>query len=711
MKHTKRILAVLMTSTLCFGCCSAAFANDAAPASVTEAELLRNVPTENVSITSGFFRDYQRLTICQIIPTAIANVEKGTGGMPNIINAAKMHRGESYSGFSGALYVDSDVHKVLESMCYALTIDPMGDSAVLAAQEQIRSKLEEWIPYYLDAQDTNGYFDTYYILQPSMTKYSNVNNHELYCMGHFIEAALAHYACTDGTDTRLLEEAIRVADHLAATFGTGAGQRKQIPGHQEIELALLKLSLLCQTLGAGYAEKAQAYSQLAAFFLDTRGDYEGRAVDCDAWIHWQDHMPVAQQTEAVGHAVRAQYMYTAMAELSCVDPARRTLYASALSSLWNDVTHTKQYVTGGVGHSDHMEGFSTSYDLPNDKSYCETCAGIANMLWNRAMSKLDPTSAYANQIETDIYNAVLGCVNFDGNKFFYQNYLTSDTGLTRNSWYGTACCPPNLTRTLLSLGSYIYNISDTALYVNQYITNEAQVAFGDTPVQVAMNSNFPNKGNGNLTLSMDEATDFTLNLRMPAWAGSFTVKVNGTALRLSANEKGWLSISRTWSDGDIIEFDFSMPVRFEKTPDQVTTNIGYTAVRRGPLVYCAEAVDNDFRIRYATIDETAEATLVWTDSLDGAADPYGVRDLYQLKIPGKKQNHNGTEVVTWTLIPFYARSNRAQCAMSVYLPLVFKAQELHQFATPTASYTYPGDSPLHLNDGSDSPANRWTSWN
>lgn len=711
MKQAKRILACLLALWLCLGCWSASFAADTASASAVETEPLQNVPAQNVKITTGFWRDYQRLTICEIIPAAIANVEKGTGGMPNIINAAKLHRGETHGGFSGALYVDSDVHKVLESMCYALTVDPMGDPAVLSAQRQIREKLEEWIPYYLDAQDENGYFDTYYILQPGLTKYSDVNNHELYCMGHFIEAALAHYACTDGADARLLEEAIRVADHLAATFGTDAGQRKQIPGHQEIELALLKLALLCQTLGANYAEKAPAYSKLAAFFLDTRGDYAARAVDCGAWIHWQDHLPVAEQTEAVGHAVRAQYMYTAMAELSCVNPTRRALYENALAALWNDVTHTKQYVTGGVGHSDHMEGFSASYDLPNDKSYCETCAGIANMLWNRAMSKLDPNSVYAGQIETDLYNAVLGCVNFDGNAFFYQNYLATDTGLTRSTWYGTACCPPNLTRTLLSLGSYLYNISDTALYVNQYISNEAQVAFGETPVKVTMHSDFPNKGSGSLTLSMEEAADFTLHLRMPSWADSHTIKVNGTALRLSADENGWLSLGGPWQNGDTVEFDFSTPVHFEKTSEQVTTNIGYTAVRRGPLIYCAEAADNNFKTAFSVVDETAEATLVWTDSLDGKADPYGVRDLYQIRIPGSLQNQTGTLPVTWTLVPFYARCNRTKGAMNVFLPVAFRAHELHQFATPSASYTYPGDSPLHLNDGSNSPANRWTSYN
>ena len=269
---------------------------------------------------------------------------------------------------------------------------------------------------------------------------------------------------------------------------------------------------------------------------------------------------------------------------------------------------------------------------------------------------------------------MLGCVNFDGNAFFYQNYLFSSDGLTRNAWYGTACCPPNLTRTLLSVGSYIYNISDSALYINQYISNEASVTFGNVPVQVSMESDFPNNGSGSLTLSMDKPVDFTLYLRRPDWTDKTTVKLNGTTLRLAPDENGWLAISKTWQSGDTIAFDFSMPVRFEKTPEQVQQNIGYAAVRRGPLVYCAEAADNSFRMRLAVIDETADTKLVWTDSLDGAADPYGVRDLYLLKQPGSLQDQTGAKPVTWTLVPFYARCNRAKGYLSVFLPVAFLAQ-------------------------------------
>ena len=251
-------------------------------------EAITSVPYTDVKITDGFFREYIKQMICVVVPTAIRNVESDKGGISNIKNAAKMHRGESYGAFSGALYVDSDVHKVLESMCMALSIDPMGDAEIIAAQKQISAKLEEWIPYFVDAQEKSGYFDTYYTLNAALVRYSDITKHELYCMGHFIEAAIAHYEYTNGSDTRLFDAAIKCADHLASTFGYGEGQRKQIAGHQEIESALLRLARICLDSEDKYAQKAGVYAELAAFFLDVRGDYEGRTVTGDMSQYRQD---------------------------------------------------------------------------------------------------------------------------------------------------------------------------------------------------------------------------------------------------------------------------------------------------------------------------------------------------------------------------------------------------------------------------------------
>ena len=685
-----------------------AIVNVIAPFEINEE--LKTLSYKDVKITEGFFKEYIKQMICKVVPTAIANVEKGTGGMPNIINAAKKNRGESYGAFSGAFYVDSDVHKVLESMCYALSIDPMGDAEIIAAQNAIETKLEEWIPYFVDAQEESGYFDTYYTLNSSEIKFSDVNKHELYCMGHFIEAAIAHFECTGGSDTRLLDVAIKCADYLALTFGNGEGQRKQIAGHQEIELALLKLARCVLEANDENSVKAHKYANLGAFFLEVRGDYADRTVPTGYNEYWQDHKKVENQTKAVGHAVRAQYMYTAMAELAAIDTEYAEKYDNALKSLWNDVTNTKQYVTGGVGQTAANEGFLDSYVLPNSTSYCETCAGIANMMWNRSMTKIYSSSAFADQIETDLYNAVLGCVNFDGDKFYYENPLESVAGALRNSWYGTACCPPNLTRTILSLSGYIYNYSDSALYVNQYITNNASVAFGGNNVGIAMTSDMPWNGNVSMTLSMSADTAFDMYIRVPYWTDNTTVKVNGTKIDAKAGDDGYLLIAGDWSNGDKIEIEFSMPVIFEETSEKVTANVGYVSLRRGPIVFCAEKADNDFNVTKAYIDKKSNVTLEWVDSLDGKADPYGVRDMYVIKMSGYTDGLSASKAVEWTFIPFFARLNREQGPMTVYVATDHIERSLQAHATPSASYTFSGDSPYNLNDGTTDVSKRWTSW-
>lgn len=676
-------------------------------------EEMKYLSYENVNITEGFFREYIKQMICKVVPTAISNVEKGTGGMQNIINAAKKHRGESHEGFSGMFYVDSDVHKVLESMCYALAIDPYGDEDIIKAQKAISDKLEEWIPYYVDAQEESGYFDTYYILKENEIRFSDVSMHELYCMGHFIEAAIAHYELTEGKDYRLIEVAIKCADYLSNTFGNEEGQRKQIGGHQEIEIALLKLARTMLEMGGDYTANSHKYANLATFFLEVRGDYEKRTVHYGTFWnpqYWQDHAKVEDQTSAVGHSVRAQYMYTAMAELAAIDSEYREKYDKALTALWEDVTYTKQYVTGGVGQSAANEGFLDSYILPNSSAYCETCAGISNMMWNRSMSKLYLSSEYADIIETDIYNAVIGCVNFDGDKFYYVNALESASGDLRNAWYGTACCPPNLTRTILSLGGYIYNYSSDTLYVNQYISNEANVTLNNSAVKLKMVSGMPWNGNGSITLSMKEDTSFKLCLRMPDWSDKVEIKINGKSVELTADKNGYIVIEDKWSNGDTVEFEFSMPVIFEETDEKVTENIGYTAIRRGPIVYCAENADNKFNMRLAYIDKQSTPEIVFIDNLDGKADPYGVRDMYIIKMNGYVDGIGSSKEVEWTFIPFYARLNRTKGHMTVYVAKEHQERPLEAYATPSASYTYGGDSVYNLNDGSDSKNNRWTSW-
>ena len=660
-------------------------------------EELTALSYENVRITEGFIRDFTRLIVCEAIPADIRGVSRETGGLNNIKNAALKHRGESHGEFKGMFYVDENVHKTLEAMCYALSLDPMGDAQIIAAQKSIKDTLEEWIPYYMDAQEESGHFATYITLN-GLVPFADKNLHELYGMGHFIEAAIAHYNYTEGEDTRLIDMAIKCADYIATRFGVEAGKLSQIPGHQEIEWALLRLAETVAKAGDG--ERAEKYIELSAFLLGTRGK--------GGMKYWQDHAPVEEQTEAVGHCVRAQYMYNAMAALAAIDDEYRAKYHNALESLWNDVTNTKQFVTGGVGLINE-ESFGASYELPNVAAYCETCAAIANMMWNRRMSTLYNGSRFSDQVETDLYNAILGCVALDGKSFFYTNYLSSLA--LRNEWYDTACCPPNLSRTLLSIGGYIYNVGERSLWVEQYISNDASTEIAGEAIDINMTSGFPSDGKVAISIGADEPTEFTLYLRVPYWSRGISLKLNGEALDAAADENGYIALSREWKSGDEIELEFGMEVIFEQTNEKVTANVGYVALRRGPLVYCAEYPDNTFIPSRAYIDMNSTPELVAIESLDNQSDPYGVRDMYAIRMGAFIQGFENDTPVEMTFIPFYARLNRGRYPMQVFVAKErLEDKPIQSYAIPSASFTFSTDSIYSMNDGDKRLKTRWTSY-
>lgn len=583
----------------------------------------KSVNFTKVKINDAFWGSRQKQFICKVIPTAIANVESRTGGIPNIKNTALMHRGEEHGNFNGAFYVDSDVHKVLESMCYALMIDPQGDAETIAGQDKIKSKLEEWIPYYVDAQEENGYFDTYFTLASyggaTKEKFSDFNLHELYCAGHFYEAAVAHYNATGGQDTRLLDMAVKNADYMASLFGVG--KWKQVPGHQEIELALIKLADLCEEIGGEYAKKAPAYTELAKFFLDTRGDYADRHGSNHNSFYDQDHLPVAEQTKAVGHAVRAFYMYSGMVDVAM--SSGTDSYDNALLALWDDVANTKTYVTGGVGAVASREGFGESYELPNDSAYNETCASIANMMWNERMGRYFDNSKYADEMERALYNGIISCVNLDGDKFFYGNPMQSAGGNSRSAWFGTACCPSNLVRFVESLGSYIYTQKDDQLTLNLYIGNEMHTDVNGSAVALNVNTNMPWDGSTDITYQGDDNAAFTLRLRVPYWAtGQNTLTVNGESLSATPDDKGYINVSRTWKKGDKLNISFAMEIQRVYSDERVTTNEGLVAIQRGPIVYTSEAVDNSGSIFDYILDKDAKITAEKIDDITGLSKEY-----------------------------------------------------------------------------------------
>ena len=725
------------------------------------------VPFSQVEVNDDFWALRQKQMVCEVIPTAIENISKSGGGLNNFKLASEYlkdkegnYTTENAPMHEGAKYVDSDVWKVIESMAYALQLDAKGDSEMLAGQAYIRQKLNEWIPWFVGSQEADGYLYTAFTLasnngdcpdsqmrftgrsddMPVHTDGSyyetvgtaaydesvDYDDHELYCMGHFYEAAVAHYRATG--DFSLLDVAVKNADLVARTFGyDDETQVQAVPGHQEIELALIKLAEVCLEIGGEYAKKAASYVKVARFFLDQRGhDHDGwnDAVDnknLGGPQYCQDDVPVAAQRTAYGHCVRAQYMYTGMADvaLMLVAQGEENPYDEALNAIWEDV-RSKQYINGGVGVAYGAESFGNAYELPNNMAYCETCAQISNAMWNLRMNLLYKDSKYADVIENNLYNSIISCVNLDGNQFFYGNPMQSDNGGLRSDWFGTACCPPNLMRTVCSIGGYIYTQdADGDIAVNQYIGNSAEINVGGTLVNFDLETDMPWYGNTTFTVSLSGEKNFSVRFRVPDWAtGENTFKVNGEAISATPNEYGYVEITRTWKSGDKVEISFPMEATRVYSDERITTNEGLVAVRRGPILYAAEQVDNTVDV--AKVELTLDATLTAGEltRLTGrtGGDHYGVEEIIPITATITQQTPFGDKTETLNLIPYYAWGNRGTTVMRVYLHEgTGEEKPLEYYATVSANYTNNGDFLSAINDGiidyTDAGHNRWTAYN
>ncbi|MBQ7661089.1 MAG: glycoside hydrolase family 127 protein [Clostridia bacterium] len=737
---------------------SVAFAADDAQAQTAAAHA---VPFSDVTVEDDFWSALQKQFVCKVIPVAISNISTATGGMENFRKAAAYlaeksgnYTTEDAPNHGGAIYVDSDDYKVIEAMCYALLLDADGDAEILQGQAAIREQLEEWIPWIVGAEEADGYLYTPYTLtytgtsrqadmrfngrsddMPVHTDGSlydtvgtaayksrvNMDNHELYCAGHFYEAAVAHYRATG--DFRLLDAAVKNADLVVRTCGRGPGQAYIIPGHQEIELALIKLAALCREIGVAdgvdYAAKADGYVETAKFFLDARGrDSEYDRPLGGSSVYYQNDAPVATQRTAHGHCVRANYMYTAMADVALLETAKgnQNPYDDALTAIWADM-RTKMYVHGGIGIPGG-ESYSAAYTLPNDGAYCETCAQISNVMWNQRMQLLYGDAKYADLMEWTLYNSVLSCVNLDGDRFFYQNHVTSHQDFTRNAWFGTACCPPNLLRTVMSIGGYIYTQDDAGnLTVNQYIGNTANLKIGGNDAQISMSSAFPWDGNVSLTVRHAPGTEFTLRLRIPDWAtGENSVTLNGENIDLVPDEDGYLAIRRTFADGDVLRIDFPMDAERLYTDKNITANAGLVSVRRGPILYCAESPDNEnLDVLSAALPADAAFTVSEMTSLPGKTgdDPYHVENLRTVSYTAKCRTlFSAEQTATVTLIPYYMWNNRGYSDMTLFLhegPVTFD-KPLEYYATVSASHTYTTDTLGALHDGLFAAKTRWTAY-
>ncbi len=570
----------------------------------------------------------------------------------------------SASTVTTQMFWDSDLGKTIETAAYTLYRRKNPD---------LEAKIDAVIDMYAKLQQPDGYLSSWYQrMQPGL-RWTNLRDcHELYCAGHLIEGAVAYFQATG--KRKLLDVMCRYADHIGTMFGPGPGQRKGYCGHEEIELALVKLARV-----TGEAR----YMDLARYFVDQRGqsphyfDEEARrrGEDPTAFHHKtyeynQAHAPVRDQDKVVGHAVRAMYLYSGMADIATEygDDSLRT----ALDRLWDDLQSKRLYATGGLGPSAQNEGFTSDYDLPNDTAYAETCAAVGLVFWANRMLGMGPNRRYADAMELALYNGAISGLSMDGSLFFYENPLESHGAHHRWVWHRCPCCPPNIGRMVASIGSYLYGLSDDAVAVHVYGDSTARLEVGGRPVTLTQQSRYPWDGAVSIEVGVDGPTRFTLHLRVPGWCPGATLAVNGEPVDVEANTiDGYVTVTREWRDGDAVRLDLEMrPERLYANP-AVRQDLGRVALRRGPLLYCAEAVDNPGGVQGLRVPRAAALTDAFEPDLlggvvtltgeverDAAAEWNGA--LYRAAPPP-------TEPATVKAVPYFAWDNREGGDMLVWL--------------------------------------------
>lgn len=570
-----------------------------------------------VKITDDFWLPRLKTHAAVTLPACIYQCEHETQRIKNFAIAAGMEEGE----FKGLVYDDSDLYKMLEGASYSLMNNP---------NPQLESKLDSIIAKIAGAQMPDGYLMTYFQLGNIDDRWTNMDKHEMYCCGHLIEAGIAFFNATGKRS--LLDVAIKYADHIDRTFGEG--KRDWVPGHQEIELALVKLYRVTND---------ERYLKLSHWLLEQRGRGHG---DWKSKDYYQDLVPVKDLAKISGHAVRAMYMFTSMADYSSIK--QDTAYIAALDRLWNDVIFTKMYLTGGIGSSRKNEGFTEDYDLPNEEAYCETCASVGMVFWNQRMNMLKGDGKYIDILERSMYNGALAGMSLSGDRFFYVNPLASSGTHHRKAWYGTACCPSQISRFLPSIGNYVYATSDDALWVNLFIQSETKVNINNIPVSIRQQTEYPWEGCVNLFVDPDQSGKFEVKLRLPEWCKKYTLKVNGKEVNGNLSSQ-YLVINRKWEKGDRVEFEMDMPVEVVAADPRVKANIGKRAIQRGPIVYCLEETDN-------SIFDTIELTSSTAYSINTEKDLLG--GVVTITAENGDQKYK--------FIPYYTWDNRNPGKMKVW---------------------------------------------
>ncbi|MCW6511572.1 glycoside hydrolase family 127 protein [Lichenifustis flavocetrariae] len=563
---------------------------------------------------------------------------------------------------STQMFWDSDFGKSIETAAYALFRKP---------DPVLEARVDAIVEAYARLQDDDGYLNSWYQRIEPGKRWSNLRDcHELYDAGHLMERAVAYFHATG--KRRLLDIMARYADHIATVFGPNPGQRRGYCGHPEIELALVKL---------GRATGEQRYLDLARFFIDERGaqpsfyDAEARARGQDpvdyhfgTYQYMQAHEPVREQRHVVGHAVRAAYLYAGMADVS-TEFGDATL-RPALEALWDHLTQKNLYVTGGFGPSAQNEGLTFDYDLPNETAYAETCAAVALVFWASRMLGLGADGRYGDVMERALYNGALAGLSLDGTRFFYENPLESRGAHHRWTWHRCPCCPPNIARLVASVGTYAYGVSDDTVAVHLYCESVADLVVGGTALRLRQATRYPAEGEVTVKLEPATPSDFTLSLRLPGWAQSVTLRLNGEPVEtLALTAQGYLHLRRCWTAGDRVDLSFDMSVRRLHANPRIGVDQGRVALMRGPLVYCLEGADNgntlnavilspNSSFRCEAVAELGDAVMLVTESVrEVTADP---RALYTVAAPERAPTATRA-------VPYYAWDNRAPGEMLVWV--------------------------------------------
>ena len=616
------------------------------------------VPFTSVKVTDNFWGQRLQASREVTIPLAFSKCEE-TGRYENFVKAA--HPSDTYKveGFS---FDDTDVYKTIEGASYSLQTYP---------DKKLQKYIDSVLVIVAGAQEPDGYLYTARTMNPKhphnwagKERWVAVENlsHEFYNLGHMIEGAVAHYQATGKRN--FLDIAIKYADCVCREIGNGPQQKKYVPGHQIAEMALVKLYM---------ATGDKKYLDQAKFFLDTRG-YTSRK---DTYS--QAHKPVVEQDEAVGHAVRAVYMYSGMADVAAI--TGDSSYIKAIDKIWDNIVSKKIYITGGIGAHHAGESFGNNYELPNLSAYCETCAAIGNVYMNYRLFLLHGDAKYFDVLERTLYNGLISGVSLDGGSFFYPNPLSSNGKYSRKPWFGCACCPSNVSRFIPSLPGYVYAVKNDQVYVNLYLSNKAELKVDKKKILLEQETGYP--WNGDIRLKITQGNqDFTMKLRIPGWVRgnvlpgdlysyadnqkpAYQVSVNGQTVESDVND-GYLSIARKWKKGDVVEVHFDMIPRIVKANPKVEADHGRVAVERGPIVYCAEWPDNRFNVHSILLNQHPQFKVTDKPEL-----LYGIRQITTdaQALSYDKAGKLVTKDVELTLIPYYAWAHRGEGDMEVWLPI------------------------------------------